>query len=115
MRSVPLILVAPGRSSYRCCLRYRGEHCAQLGVDPPCEAISLAHVPGLPHHVAVIIWLNGPFGIGKSTTAQALRRRLPQAVLFDPEPFGAALRSTVVNIETGRGFPGPASMAGSGD
>ena len=115
MRSVPLILIAPGRSSYRCCLRYRGEHCAQLGVDPPREAISLAHVPGLPDHVAVIIWLNGPFGIGKSTTAQALLRRLPQAVLFDPEPFGAALRSTVANIETAADFQDLQSMAGSGD
>jgi len=40
--------------------------------------------------VEVIIWLNGPFGIGKSTTAQALLRRFAEAVLFDPEPFGAA-------------------------
>jgi GNAT superfamily N-acetyltransferase len=52
----------------------------------------------------VIIWLNGPFGIGKSTTARALLRRFPQAVLFDPEPFGAALRSTVANVETAADF-----------
>jgi len=52
----------------------------------------------------MIIWLNGPFGIGKSTTAQALVRRLPQAVLFDPEPFGAALRQAVANIETATDF-----------
>jgi deoxyadenosine/deoxycytidine kinase len=37
----------------------------------------------------VIIWLDGPFGIGKSTTAQALLEHLPEAVLFDPELFGA--------------------------
>jgi len=54
--------------------------------------------------VAVIIWLNGPFGIGKSTTTRALLRRLPEAVLFDPEPFGAALRSTVANVETAADF-----------
>jgi hypothetical protein len=48
----------------------------------------------------VIIWLNGPFGIGKTTTAHACLRRLPQAVLFDPEPFGTALRHTVESVET---------------
>jgi adenylylsulfate kinase-like enzyme len=54
--------------------------------------------------VAVIIWLNGPFGVGKSTTAHALLRHLPQAVLFDPEPFGTALRDTVTNVETATDF-----------
>jgi ribosomal protein S18 acetylase RimI-like enzyme len=54
--------------------------------------------------VAVIIWLNGPFGVGKTTTAQALLRRRPQAVCFDPEPFGAALRHTVANVETAPDF-----------
>ncbi len=45
----------------------------------------------LPRNVAVIIWLNGPFGIGKPSTAQALMQRLPGAVLSNPEPFGTAL------------------------
>ena len=52
----------------------------------------------------MIIWLNGPFGIGKTTTAQVLARRLPRAVLFDPEPFGTALRHTVANLETASDF-----------
>jgi adenylylsulfate kinase-like enzyme len=54
--------------------------------------------------VAVILWLNGPFGIGKSSTAQALMQRLPSAVLFDPEPFGTALRHTIANVETAADF-----------
>jgi len=37
----------------------------------------------------MIIWLNGPFGIGESTTPQALLEHLPEAMLFDPELFGA--------------------------
>src|SRR6266849_1889895 len=95
----------PGVARVRC----RAAHdapamCWRLGIDLLREGIGLAHAPGLPHHVAVIIWLNGPFGIGKSTTAQALLRRLPQALLFDPEPFGAALRYTVANVETATDF-----------
>ena len=52
----------------------------------------------------VTIWLNGPFGIGKSSTAQALMQRLPRAVLFDPEPFGTALRRIVANVEAASDF-----------
>ena len=54
--------------------------------------------------MAVIIRLNGPFGVGKTTTADALLRRLPRAVLFDPEPFGTALRHTVANVTTAVDF-----------
>lgn len=39
-----------------------------------------------------IIWINGPFGIGKSTVAQALQERLPGSFVFDPEEMGAALK-----------------------
>ena len=69
-----------------------------------CQSSISQNRQDLPHHVAVIIWLNGPFGVGKTTTARALLRRLPQAVLFDPEPFGAALRHTVANVETRTDF-----------
>ncbi len=74
----------------------------ELGLRIPALGRRLAYWPGLPHNVAVILWLNGPFGTGKSSTAQALVRRLPRAVLFDPEPFGTALRHTVANVERGR-------------
>lgn len=44
----------------------------------------------MPHHV--IVFLNGAFGIGKTTVARALVKRLPRAVLFDPEPIGVVLQ-----------------------
>ncbi|WP_327088241.1 AAA family ATPase [Nonomuraea sp. NBC_01738] len=40
----------------------------------------------------MIIWLNGTFGAGKTTTAQALVEQLPDAHLFDPEMVGQFLR-----------------------
>jgi hypothetical protein len=41
--------------------------------------------------VLVIIWLNGGFGAGKTTLAQELHRRLPDAVAYDPEDVGIML------------------------
>ena len=38
------------------------------------------------------MFLNGAFGIGKTTVARALVKRLPRAVLFDPEPIGVLLQ-----------------------
>lgn len=39
----------------------------------------------------VIIWLNGGFGAGKTTLAEELHRRLPNAVVYDPEDVGLML------------------------
>jgi predicted kinase len=39
----------------------------------------------------VIIWINGAFGAGKTTLAEELHRRLPDAVMFDPEDVGHML------------------------
>jgi hypothetical protein len=41
--------------------------------------------------VPVIIWINGGFGAGKTTLAQELRRRLPDALVYDPEHVGLML------------------------
>jgi len=41
--------------------------------------------------VPVIIWLNGGFGAGKTTLAEELHRRLPHAVVYDPEDVGVML------------------------
>jgi hypothetical protein len=41
--------------------------------------------------VPVIIWLNGAFGAGKTTLAAELHRRLPDAVVYDPEDVGLML------------------------
>jgi predicted kinase len=39
----------------------------------------------------VIIWLNGGFAAGKTTLAEELHRRLPDAVVYDPEDVGVML------------------------
>ncbi len=39
----------------------------------------------------VIIWLNGGFATGKTTLARELHRRLPDAVVYDPEDVGLML------------------------
>jgi gluconate kinase len=39
----------------------------------------------------VIIWINGGFGAGKTTLAAELHRRLPDAVVYDPEDVGLML------------------------
>ena len=39
----------------------------------------------------MIIWINGAFGAGKTTLAEELHRRLPDAVMFDPEDVGGML------------------------
>ena len=39
----------------------------------------------------MIIWINGAFGAGKTTLAQELAQRLPEALPFDPEYVGYIL------------------------
>lgn len=47
----------------------------------------------------MIVWLNGPFGGGKTTTAAELNALLPEAVVFDPEQIGGAIVPTLGGIE----------------
>ncbi|MFG2844254.1 AAA family ATPase [Kitasatospora sp. NPDC048296] len=44
-----------------------------------------------------VIWINGPFGGGKTTLAKGLMRELPGSVLFDPEEVGYLLRGVFPN------------------
>jgi hypothetical protein len=39
----------------------------------------------------VLLWINGPFGGGKTQTAYELKRRLPGSVVCDPEHVGFGL------------------------
>ncbi|AJE83265.1 hypothetical protein SLNWT_2889 [Streptomyces albus] len=39
----------------------------------------------------MLVWINGPFGGGKTQTAHELRRRLPGSVVCDPEHLGFGL------------------------
>ena len=41
----------------------------------------------------MIVHLNGAFGVGKTTVARLLVRRLPRASLYDPELVGTLVRS----------------------
>ncbi len=43
----------------------------------------------------MIVWINGAFGAGKTTLAETLHDRLPDALAFDPEYVGFLLRQWV--------------------
>jgi hypothetical protein len=38
----------------------------------------------------MLVWINGPFGGGKTQTAYEIRRRLPGSIVCDPEVLGRA-------------------------
>lgn len=46
----------------------------------------------------MIIFINGSFGVGKTTVAELLVERLPNSLLFDPETVGYLLRSILKPI-----------------
>jgi hypothetical protein len=39
----------------------------------------------------MILFINGPFGVGKTTVARLLVQKLPRAILYDPEIIGGVL------------------------
>jgi cytidylate kinase len=43
----------------------------------------------------MIIWINGTFGSGKTTTAYELHRRIKESFVFDPERFGFVLMANI--------------------
>jgi chloramphenicol 3-O-phosphotransferase len=45
-----------------------------------------------PYHAHVIIWLNGTFGCGKTSTAAELHSLIPSSRVFDPETVGYMLQ-----------------------
>ncbi len=47
----------------------------------------------------MIIFLNGAFGVGKTTVAQLLVKHIPNSLLFDPEEVGFFLRKIVNEID----------------
>ena len=40
----------------------------------------------------MILWISGPYGVGKSTLAEVLAGQLPGAMIFDAEAVGNAVR-----------------------
>jgi len=49
----------------------------------------------------MIIMINGPFGVGKTTTAQALLNAIPNALLYDPEQVGYLVREITKEARSG--------------
>lgn len=49
----------------------------------------------------MIVWINGPFGVGKTTLTKELCRRDPRARAFDPERIGWILQRTVGLLKPG--------------
>ncbi|MBQ8556017.1 MAG: AAA family ATPase [Clostridia bacterium] len=43
----------------------------------------------------MILWLNGPYGVGKSTLAETLHVALPDSFIFDAEQVGNAIRDNM--------------------
>lgn len=43
----------------------------------------------------MILWLNGPYGVGKSTLAEALHDALQDSFIFDAEQVGNAIRDNM--------------------
>ena len=39
-----------------------------------------------------IYWINGPYGVGKTSIANLLKNKLTKAYIFDPEQVGNAIR-----------------------
>ena len=42
----------------------------------------------------MIIWINGAFGTGKTTTSELLHQAIPAAHIFDPEDIGYIIQKT---------------------
>ncbi|MFC7275524.1 ATP/GTP-binding protein [Paractinoplanes rhizophilus] len=49
----------------------------------------------------MIVWLNGPFGVGKSTTVARLHPSLEDATTYDPEVYGGLLQRTLGIFQPG--------------
>lgn len=50
----------------------------------------------------MILFVNGPFGVGKTSVANLLVRRLPRTMLYDPEIIGGVFRrvlGTLTKVE----------------
>lgn len=53
---------------------------------------------------ATVIWINGCFGVGKTTVATKLVEMMPGSVLFDPEPLGSFIRRRASPTEASGDF-----------
>ena len=47
----------------------------------------------------MIIWINGSFGVGKTTLAEILKDKIDDAIVYDPEEVGYFLQKILHKIE----------------
>jgi hypothetical protein len=52
---------------------------------------ALAHQLDDSYSLLMLVWINGPFGVGKTHTAHEIRRRLAGSIVCDPELLGFGL------------------------
>ena len=45
----------------------------------------------------MIIMINGPFGVGKTTIATMLQSKIENSMIYDPEEVGFMLRNIITN------------------
>ena len=45
----------------------------------------------------MIIMINGPFGVGKTTVAELLHQKLKNSMIYDPEEVGFMLRNIITD------------------
>jgi len=48
----------------------------------------------------MILFINGPFGVGKTSATRVLVEETPDAMLYDPEVIGSILRRVLGPIKT---------------
>lgn len=49
----------------------------------------------------MIVWISGAYGVGKSTLAEAMAARMENALVFDAEEVGNAVRGNYPNCPYG--------------
>ena len=47
----------------------------------------------------MILFLNGPFGVGKTSVSKVLVEKIPNAMLYDPEVIGSILQRVPVQLK----------------
>jgi len=52
----------------------------------------------------MILIINGPFGVGKTSVARVLVEKIPNAMLYDPEVSGSALRRVLGPVKKADDF-----------
>ncbi len=52
----------------------------------------------------MILFINGPFGVGKTSVARILVEKTPNAMLYDPEVIGSVLRRVLGPVKKANDF-----------